>query len=134
MPYNQELNKELHFQTTRSGGPGGQNVNKVESKVELCWNVQASDVLNDDEKALIGEKLGKRINQAGELVLSSQTERSQLRNKEEVVKRFYVLINAALVKPKKRRPSRPTKNSIQRRIDQKKKKAVNKKLRQKPDY
>lgn len=134
MIYTQELNKEFTFKTARSGGPGGQNVNKVESKVELYWNVAASSVLNDEEKALVLEKLNNRINSTGNLILSAQTERSQLRNKEVVVQRFYDILNAALIKPKKRKPTRPSKASIQKRIDQKKKASQNKKLRQKPDY
>ncbi len=134
MSYTNEINKELQFKTARSGGPGGQNVNKVESKVELYWNVASSCVLSEEEKALVSEKLGRRINLAGELLLSSQTERSQLRNKEEVVKRFYTLLNAALLKPKKRKPTKPSKASIRKRIEQKKKIALNKQLRQKPDF
>jgi ribosome-associated protein len=134
MPYTNELNKELQFRTSRSSGPGGQNVNKVESKVELYWNVAASTVLREEEKGLVSEKLARRINNAGEFILSSQTERSQLRNKEQVVIRFYALLNSALVKQKKRKPSKPTRASIQRRIDHKKKTASNKKLRQNPEY
>lgn len=134
MPYTNKLDKELKFKTSRSSGPGGQNVNKVESKVELYWNVMESYALSEDEKKLVFEKLAHRINNAGELILSSQTGRSQLRNKEEVIIRFYDLLNAALIKQKKRKPTKPSKASIQKRIDQKKKVALNKRLRQNPDY
>lgn len=129
-----ELDKELRFKTARSSGPGGQNVNKVESKVELYWNVLQSTVLDEDEKALIIEKLINRINKDGELILSAQTNRSQLRNKEEVILRFYVLLNAALKKQKPRKVTKPSRASVQRRIDRKKKIAQNKKLRQKPKF
>lgn len=134
MTYTNELNKEIVFKTSRSSGPGGQNVNKVESKVELYWHVTSSAVLSDEERLLVLEKLAGRINNAGELVMSSQTERSQLRNKELVLVRFYALLNAALIRPKKRKPTKPSRASVQKRIDKKKKTALNKKFRQKPDF
>ena len=134
MLYTNELDQELLFKTSRSSGPGGQNVNKVESRVELYWNVLDSSIITDLEKSRIVEKLGNRINKSGELVMSAQTERSQRRNKEELVKRFYTLLNAALVKPKNRKATRPTQASKQKRIDNKKRNAQNKKLRQRPNF
>lgn len=110
---------ELQFSASRSGGPGGQNVNKVSSKVELRFNVMNSILLDDREKQIIQEKLGRRINNDGELILVCQTERSQLKNKEKVIDKFYVLISKALTPRKKRLKTKPTKASIEKRLESK---------------
>lgn len=114
-----DFQDEFVFQASRSGGPGGQNVNKVSSKVELRFHVGNSVLLSDDEKAIIAQKLINKINKLGELVLVSQTDRSQLKNKEKVIEKFYILIVRALTPRKKRLETKPTKASVERRLESK---------------
>ncbi|MFD2514138.1 alternative ribosome rescue aminoacyl-tRNA hydrolase ArfB [Pontibacter locisalis] len=121
-----DLEKELQFQASRSGGAGGQNVNKVATKVELKFDVQNSERLSDEEKALVQEKLASRINSDGFLQVVCQTERSQLRNKELCLERFYELLRQALTKQKKRKATKPSSASVRRRLENKKKQAEKK--------
>ncbi|WP_439880669.1 alternative ribosome rescue aminoacyl-tRNA hydrolase ArfB [Pontibacter sp. MBLB2868] len=121
-----DLERELLFQASRSGGAGGQNVNKVATKVELKFHVQNSELLTEDEKALVQEKLGSRINNEGYLQVVCQTERTQLRNKELCVARFYELLRQALTKQKKRKATKPTHGSVKRRLEGKKRQAEKK--------
>lgn len=121
-----DFEKELQFQASRSGGAGGQNVNKVATKVELRFDVQHSDALTEEEKALVQEKLGNRINSEGFLQIVCQTERSQLKNKETCVKRFYELLRQALTKQKKRKATKPSRSSVKQRLEGKKKQAEKK--------
>ena len=123
--------KEIKFKTARSGGSGGQNVNKVETMVEGYFNVQASNLFSAEEKEVIIIKLANKITDKGFLLVKSQTERSQLGNKEQVIKKINTLINQALIKPKKRKPSKPTKAAKEKRIESKKKKAEIKQDRKK---
>ena len=120
---------EFIYSASRSGGPGGQNVNKVSTKVELRFNVLLSSVLSDTEKELISRKLKNKINNEGELILVSQAERSQLKNKNEVTEKFYELVSKALTIPIKRKATHPTLNSRIRRLDEKKNRGFVKKLR-----
>ncbi len=122
---------EFIFSASRSSGPGGQNINKVNSKVELRFNVQNTPLLSPEEKEIITRKLKKKINKEGELVLVSQSQRTQLMNKKMVTEKFYSLISKALTLPVKRRSTRPTKASIVKRLEQKHKLADRKKLRNK---
>ena len=111
---------ELCYSTSRSSGPGGQNVNKVNTKVELRFDVKHSSLLTDQEKDLIFSKLMNRITNEGELVLASQSERTQLMNKKAVTEKFYEIISKALTIQKKRRPTGATLASKLRRLERKK--------------
>jgi ribosome-associated protein len=126
-----DVSREIRFQTSRSGGKGGQNVNKVETSVEGYFQVEESEILNADQKALIKEKLANRINAEGILQVRSQTHRTQLANKEEVIERMNHLITIALKKQKKRIATKPSKLVKQKRRDGKVKQSEKKSSRQK---
>jgi ribosome-associated protein len=126
-----DLSTEFSFKTSRSGGKGGQHVNKTETKVTLIFNVSNSALLTDQQKARIILKLENRINQEGSIQLSNSDTRSQLRNKELVIENFYYLMKKALFVQKKRKPSKPTKASVAKRIQKKKKQSEKKNLRKK---
>lgn len=111
---------EVRYRTSRSHGPGGQHVNKTESRVELIWKPGDSTSLNDEQKLRILSQLGKRLTEDGELILASEKYRSQHRNKEEVSERFLKLVAASLIIPKRRLPTRPTRSSRELRIKKKK--------------
>mgnify|MGYP001561237633 FL=1 len=113
---------EFIFVTSRSSGPGGQNVNKVNTKVEIRFNVQLSDSLSVKEKELIRKNLKNRINSSGELVVKSQSERSQLRNRNKAIEKILSLISLALTEKPERKPTLPTLQSQAERVDEKKKK------------
>jgi ribosome-associated protein len=128
-----DFTSEFTFITSRSGGPGGQNVNKVSTKVMLCFHVNDSELLTEDEKELINLKLANKINVEGVLQITSQSERTQLANKERCIEKFYVLIKQALTVAKKRKRTKPSKTAVQKRLDEKKKQAEKKQSRKKID-
>jgi ribosome-associated protein len=111
---------EITFQTSRSSGPGGQNVNKVESRVELRWHLQNSQVLTPLQKQLILEKLAGQLTSEGYLLVVAQDDRSQLRNKEIALARFYELLQKSLRRPKPRRATRPSAGAVRKRLEGKK--------------
>jgi ribosome-associated protein len=123
------LDKEFTFKASRSGGKGGQNVNKVSTKVELYFDVQNSAILNEDQKNRLFVKLRNRISKDGILSVVSQTERSQLGNKELAIEKFYGLLAQALFVPKKRKPTKPGKAVKEKRLKEKKKRGEKKKNR-----
>ena len=128
-----EIYPELIFSASRSGGPGGQNVNKVNSKVTLRWDVQHSNLINEQQKNRVQLKLDKFINKVGEVVLSAETSRSQLMNKEEALKKLNALLINAFHTRKPRKNTKPTKASVARRLASKKRHSQKKTMRKNLD-
>lgn len=126
-----DLIKECEFSASRSSGPGGQNVNKVNTQVTLRFDVNQSELLDEEEKNIVLRKLTSYISGQGILIVNSQSHRSQLQNKEEAISRFNRLIEKAFTFRKVRKASKPTKASIRRRLDNKRKQSEKKKRRQK---
>jgi ribosome-associated protein len=126
-----DLSSGFIFSASRSSGPGGQNVNKVSSKIELRFHIDNSQQLSDEEKEKIKEKLRNKISNDGYLILSCQTEKSQVQNKEKCIEKFYRLIEKALTKPKIRKPTKPGKQAIRKRLESKKQQSEKKATRSK---
>lgn len=123
------LDPEFEFIMSRSSGPGGQHVNKVNSKVQLKFNVGNSTVLSEEEKAILEKKWASKLESSGTLMLQSQEKRSQIQNKELVIRKFYELLAKAFEKKKKRIATKPSKAAIEERLKAKRAKAEKKKWR-----
>lgn len=131
IPQAEHLLTEIVFTSSRSSGPGGQNVNKVNSKVALKFDVLGSAVLSDEEKGLIIKKIPTRLTKDGILILTAQDKRSQLQNKEEVLQKLDELLIKIFTPTKKRKPTKPGKSAKQARINEKKQRSEKKQWRQK---
>ena len=128
-----DLSSEFQFLTSRSSGPGGQNVNKVNSKVELRFDIQNSLLLTNEQKEILQLKLATKISSEGILSVVSQIDRSQLANKEEAIRKFYLLVSKALKPVKPRKRTKPTYTSVEKRLTGKRIKSEIKQNRQKLD-
>ena len=124
-----DIRDELEIITSRSGGSGGQHINKVETKVMLKWNVKESKLLNDIQKRLVLTSHKNKLTRNGELVVVSENKRSQLRNKEIALKKLERLLAQAFIRKKRRVPTRPSKAAKRQRLLNKKKQAEKKELR-----
>jgi ribosome-associated protein len=126
-----DLQKEITYKTSRSGGKGGQNVNKVSSKVELLFSVSDSILFTDEEKELLNHKLQSRFNKDCLVQVVCDEERSQYLNKEKAVERLITILTAALHKPKARKPTKVSKAAKQARLENKRLNAQKKETRKK---
>lgn len=122
---------ELSFAASRSSGPGGQNVNKVNTKVTLKWDVVRSAIINEEQKALLIKKLASKLTTDGVLLVSAQEKRSQLQNKEEAMGKLDELLAKAFHKKKIRKPSKPSKAVKRKRVEGKRMHAEKKEWRRK---
>ncbi len=120
---------ELRYSTSRSGGPGGQNVNKLETKVTLEFEIAASAVLSEEQKTTLAERLATRINREGVLRVTSQKYRSQIQNRDAAIARFIELVHDALQERPKRKPTRVPRGAKKKRLEEKKKRSELKRLR-----
>lgn len=120
---------EFTFSATRSSGPGGQNVNKVNTRIELRFNIEKSSLLSAAEKLILNEKLGKKVTGEGDVIIVSQSERSQFENKKRAIEKFYSLLSKALSRRRRRIPTSPGAGAIARRLEGKRKRSEIKKSR-----
>ncbi|MDY0906668.1 alternative ribosome rescue aminoacyl-tRNA hydrolase ArfB [Pedobacter sp. CFBP9032] len=134
LPTREEILRSVTFKTSRSGGKGGQNVNKVSSKVELIFDLSANEYLSDDEKTLLKFQLENRLDSEGLLHIVSQEDRSQLLNKEKTVAKLLELLKKSLHVQKKRKPTKIPKGVIEKRLKNKAYTSERKKNRSMPDF
>lgn len=128
----EEILKELNFKAIRSSGAGGQHVNKTSSKIELTFDLENSLALSDDEKSRLKEKLASKLTNENNLIIFCEETRSQHKNKELAIKRFLDLLKENLKKPKKRKPTKPSKAVIKKNIEKNKQHSLKKALRKPP--
>lgn len=121
--------EELKFKATTSSGPGGQHVNKVNTRIELKWDIRNSKVLNEEQRKLLFTKLSSKISNEGILLISEQQSRSQLQNKIAVIQKLDRLLEVAFKKTKARKATKPTYSSVKKRLDSKKRLSEKKKWR-----
>ena len=126
--------KELNFKATRSSGAGGQHVNKTSSKIELTFDLENSLSLSENEKELLKAKLSSKLTKENVLILFCEETRSQHRNKDIAIKRFLGVLKANLIRPKRRRITKPSKGAMTRRVETKKRTSFKKALRKKPKF
>jgi len=124
--------KELNFKAIRSSGAGGQHVNKTSSKIELTFDLENSNSLSEDEKLLLKTKLSSKLTNENVLILFCEETRSQHRNKDLAIKRFLALIKENLIRPKRRKKTKPSKGAIKKRLETKQRTSVKKALRKRP--
>ena len=129
-----EFYSEFQFQTSRSAGPGGQNVNKLETRVTLRFNVLNSQLLNEDEKDRLSRKWANLLTKEGDVLFNAEKHQSQLKNKELVVKLFLQALKKAFTDPKPRKKTKPSKAAVKKRIDGKKILSEKKSMRRPPEF
>ncbi|QDH80069.1 aminoacyl-tRNA hydrolase [Echinicola soli] len=126
-----DFSHEVTFKTAKSGGPGGQNVNKVNTKVQLVFDVRSSQILTEDEKDKVLGHLATKLNADGHIQVVVQESRSQRQNKALALQKFSLLISKVFVRKKKRKPTKPTKAAVKKRLENKKRKGEKKQWRRK---
>jgi ribosome-associated protein len=133
MPNWKQIESEFIISTSRSSGAGGQHVNKVETRVRLCFNISRSLGLSDEEKSLLAEKLNRQLDKEDQICTTVQKHRSQAANKEEAIQKMLDLLQKAVIPPKKRKKTKIPPSEKTKRLDEKKARSWIKGLRKKPE-